>query len=198
MNQKIEKGRSTRQRIIETASRLFAVSGYEATSIDAVLTASGFSRGALYHHFASKEALFEAVLETIEEGIAAATVEAARGIADPVAALRAGGNAWLELARDPTVRQIVLIDAPAVMGWEKWRAIDARHGFGLLKAGLKNAARDGRMRENRVEIFAHILLAALIELALLIARAEKPARALRGAQEAYAELTAKLLGERPL
>src|SRR5580693_3724981 len=98
MSEKNEKGISTRERIVGTARRLFAASGYEGTSIEAVLQESGISRGALYHHFENKEALFAAVLEAVEAEVAEATVVASRGIADPVEALRAGCYAFLDQA----------------------------------------------------------------------------------------------------
>jgi hypothetical protein len=91
------------------------------------------------------------------------------------------------------VRQIVLIDAPAVVGWQKWREIDARHGFGLLKAALASAAESGRVRRDLVDTFAHMLLAALIEVALMVSRAEDPKVALRTGRSALAELIDRLL-----
>lgn len=176
MNQKIARGQATRQYLVTVATGLFAQAGFAATSVEQVMQAADTSRGALYHHFASKTALFEAVLERVEADIAHAVVIASRGIADPVEALRAGCNAWLDLARTPAVRRIVLVDAPAVVGWEKWREIDARHGFGLMKAALKNAAAAGRLPDaladpGRLDMLAHILLASVLEIALIIARA---------------------------
>ncbi|HEX2890734.1 TetR/AcrR family transcriptional regulator [Vineibacter terrae] len=192
-DRKAAKGQATRAQIVQTATLLFSTAGYEATSIETVLARSGVSRGALYHHFASKEALFTAVLEAMEARIAQATIDASRGIADRVEAMRVGGEAFLELSRDPAIRQIVLIDAPAVLGWQKWRDIDARFGFGLLKGSLQAAADDGRLRPDLVDIYAHILLAALLETALVIARAEDPAAAARLGRTALQELIDKLL-----
>ncbi|MGH9764064.1 MAG: TetR/AcrR family transcriptional regulator, partial [Blastocatellia bacterium] len=160
MSKKVQQGRSTRQQIVAAAKSLFAVHGYEGTSIEAVLQEAEVSRGALYHHFDSKEALFMAVLQSVEAEIGQALVNASQGMTDPVEALRAGGNAWLELANDQAIRQIALIDAPSVVGWEKWRAADEGYGLGLLKAGLSAASAAGRMRPELVEVFAHILLAA--------------------------------------
>jgi AcrR family transcriptional regulator len=194
MNKRVEKGQATRQHIVATATDLFAKYGYEGTSIEVVLTKTGISRGALYHHFDSKDVLFEAVLETIEADIARAILAASRGITNPVDALRAGCDAWLKLARDPTIKQIVLLDAPAVLGWQKWREIDSRHGFGLLKASLKAAAAAGRARTDLIDMFAHMLLAALTETALIIARAKNPVAATRKGREAVKELIDKLLG----
>lgn len=190
------RGRATRARIVDVAGELFAQAGYDATSIEAVLEKSEVSRGALYHHFRNKEDLFVAVLEDIEARIAQATVDASRGIADPVAALLAGCNAWLEISREPAVRQIVLVDAPAVLGWQKWREIDARYGFGLLKGSLKAAAAAGRLRPELVDILAHVLLAAVLEIALVMARANDRAAAREG-RAALRELIERLLGPLP-
>jgi AcrR family transcriptional regulator len=194
MNKNIESGQATRQQIIAVATRLFASQGYEATSIDSVLLRCAVSRGALYHHFDSKEALFAAVLEGVESDVARALIKASRRASDPIDALRDGCYAWLHLARDDTVRQIVLIDAPTVVGWRKWREIDARHGFGLLKGGLKAVAAAGHLPSDLVDMFAHVLLAALIEVSLLIASAESPEAATRSGRAAIGELINRLLG----
>lgn len=188
------RGHTTRARIVRAAGELFASRGYEATSIEAVLEKSGVSRGALYHHFRDKEDLFVAVLEALEARIADATVRASRGIADPVGALLAGCNAWLDVSRDPAVRQIVMIDAPAVVGWQKWREIDARYGFGLLKGSLRAAAEAGRLSPALVEPLAHVLLAAVLEMALLMARAEDASGSVKATKAALRELIEKLLG----
>lgn len=193
MSARSAKGQATRERIVHVATELFAEAGYEGTSIETVLARSGVSRGALYHHFDDKEALFVAVLEAIEARIAQATVDASRGIADPVAALQAGCDAWVDVSRDPAVRQIVLIDAPSVVGWQKWRDIDARFGFGLLKGSLKAAAAAGRISQDRVEMLAHVLLAASMEVALVIARSEQPATAAASGKAELRDMIDKLL-----
>ena len=188
MNTRIAKGITTRQHIIDVATQLFTKSGYEATSIEAILSACSVSRGALYHHFSSKDALFLAVLEATEREISAASIAAARNVADPVQSLRAGCRAFLELARVDRVRQIALIDAPAVLGWQKWRDVEERHGLGLLKASLKAAAKAQGLRREPMDVLAHMLLAALIEGALLIARGEDPAAAMRSSRAAVDRL----------
>ena len=96
---------------------LFGELGYEGTSIDAILRRAGMARGALYHHFPTKEALFDAVLDAEVASIAKASAAAARAAGDPVESLRAGCGAWLRAAIDPVVQRITLIDAPAVVGW---------------------------------------------------------------------------------
>lgn len=177
-NKKVEKGQATRGQIIEAATRLFAEKGFEGTSIEAVLADTRLSRGALYHHFPSKEALFEAVVVALEHATTNKLIKQAKKT-DPVESLIAGCDAWLEMTHDPVVRRITLIDAPSVLGWKRWREIDAEHGLGLLKGGLSMAASAGRIPEEMVDPFAHMLLAALSEIALLVARSEddRPARA---------------------
>jgi AcrR family transcriptional regulator len=178
-NKKVEKGQATRGQIIEAATRLFAEKGFEGTSIEAVLAETRVSRGALYHHFPSKEALFEAVVVALENATTNKLMAQAGKKADPVEALIAGCDAWLEMTSDPVVRRITLIDAPSVLGWKRWREIDAEHGLGLLKASLGMIAKTGRLPQEMVDPFAHMLLAALSEIALLVARSEddRPARA---------------------
>jgi AcrR family transcriptional regulator len=191
-NRKIAQGETTRAELITIGRRLFAAHGYDGTSIDAVLREANMSRGALYHHFDGKDALFAAVLETVEADVARVIAKAAAGVGDPVAAFRAGCDAWLRLARDPEVRQIALIDAPAVVGWQQWRAIDERYAFGLLKSGLQAAAAAGRVRADVVDVLAHMLLAALAEVALVVARAGDGAKAVKQGQAAVHELLDRL------
>jgi AcrR family transcriptional regulator len=189
------RGASTRERLVTVARELFASRGYRDASIQGVLEAAGVSRGALYHHFANKEQLFEAVLECVESEIADVVRAAGRDADSPRAALRAGCAAWLRLARDPTVRQIALIDAPTAVGWARWREIDARHGFGMLRASLRSEAQSGRLSPELVDPYAHILLAALMELGLVIAQAETPASAQAQALIAVEDLLERLLPE---
>ena len=194
VNRRVEQGHATRRELVDTATRLFAENGYEATSVEAVLKETGVSRGALYHHFQSKEALFDAVLMEMEAAIARDVTAAAGVLDEPVEMLRAGSLAWLRMAGDPVIQQIVLIDAPSVVGWERWREIDEGNSFGLLKAALQGAAGKGLVATGSVDVLAHMLLAALIEVALVIARAEDTAEATRAGEEALEQLLASLLG----
>ena len=193
-SKKVEQGQATRRELVAIATRLFVAHGYQGTTIDAVLTEAGISRGALYHHFDGKDALFEAVLDQVEHDVAERVAKAAQGIADPVEALRAGCHAWLQLARDPTIRRVALTDAPSVVGWEKWREIDERYAFGMLKATLGAVAAQGRTRQELVEVLGHMLLAALAEVALFIARAKDSRVAIRTGQSAVDKLLDGLFG----
>ena len=143
-NKNVARGEATRSQLVAIATRMFAERGYEDTSIEAVLREAGVSRGSLYHHFASKEALFEAVAEEVETSVGTQTLAAAAGADGPVAALRAGSLNWIRLAGDPVVQRILLIDAPSVLGWERWRAMEEDHALGGIKAILQLIAMEGK------------------------------------------------------
>jgi AcrR family transcriptional regulator len=189
----VRRGQATREQLLATATRLFAELGYEDTSIEAVLHTAGVSRGALYHHFASKEALFEATLAAVQADIGRQVQAAARAESDPVAALRAGCLAWVRLAGDPVVQRILLIDAPAVLGWERWRAMDEGQTLGQIKRALQAAAAAGRLEPQLVDMFAHVVLASVDEIALVIARAPDPQAATRSGAEAVDALLSRLI-----
>jgi AcrR family transcriptional regulator len=194
MTTRTERSRKTRQQLVTVATRLFAERGYDGTSIEAILQEAGVSRGSLYHHFDSKDALFEAVLTALLEETGQQTVLAAAGAGDAASALRAGSRAWVRLARDPVVQQVVLIDGPSVLGWQRWRDLDEQQSLGLLQTVLHVAADEGRLRPELVDMFSHVLLAALAEIALVIARADDPESAVRSGETAVDELIERLLG----
>jgi AcrR family transcriptional regulator len=196
MNKNVERGQATRAHLIEVATRLFAAQGYDGTSIEAVLAESGVSRGSLYHHFAGKDALFQAVLAEISAEVGRQGAEATRDAPDPVAALRGGCLAWIRVAGDPVVQQVMLIDAPAVLGWQRWRELDDSN-LEVIRAAVSYAAEAGRVEPGHVDTFAHIVLAAANEVAMMIARAEDPAAALSAGESAVAEFLDRLLGDPP-
>jgi AcrR family transcriptional regulator len=193
MATRVEQGQATRAALISVATELFAANGYEATAIPAVLQAAGVSRGALYHHFESKEALFEAVLESVEAGVMARVTRSATAAGEPLDGLRRGCAAYLALCREPKVRQISLVDAPAVVGWQRWREIDEQHAFGLVKGAIAAIAAEGGVKPELVDVVAHMVLASLVEVALLVARADEGRLSIRRGQEAIDELLTALL-----
>jgi AcrR family transcriptional regulator len=195
MDRRIERGQATRQQLLSVARELFVARGYEDTSIELVLEGAEISRGALYHHFENKRDLYEAVLDEVEARLAEATLQAADGIEDPLTAVKAGCRAFLRLAGDPEIQRIVLTEAPSVVGWQRWREIDERHAFGILKLGLSATPAASRLSAEAQETLAHVLLAALLELGMLIARSEKPRSAQRDAQARVDELVDRLLKE---
>jgi AcrR family transcriptional regulator len=191
-----KRGQATRDELIASAREQFGRQGYEAASIEAVLQDVGVSRGALYHHFANKEDLFLAVLHDVEQDIATAVHEAARAPRDPAERMRAGCRAWLELAQDPAVQRITLIDAPSVIGWEAWRDVDEQHLLSQLRRGVAALAAGSGLAPELVDAISHILLAALNEAALYAARGTDDAASFENARDAVDELLRRLLCER--
>jgi AcrR family transcriptional regulator len=174
-----DRSASTRAALIGAARRLFAERGYAAVGTPEVVAAAGVTRGALYHQFAGKADLFLAVYEAVEQEVTERIAElvAAAGATDPLDALSAGAEAFLDACAEPEVQRIVLIEAPAVLGWDTWRAVGLKYGLGLTEAILRAAIEAGRIGEQPVRPLAHVLIGALDEAALYVARAEDPVTA---------------------
>lgn len=166
---------TTRERLVAVARALFAERGFANTGTTAILEAADASRGSLYHHFRDKTDLFRAVYEQVEEELVAAVFEGLGDI-DPATVLDEGANQFLDACLDPAVQRIVLIEGPAVLGWEQWREIDQRYGLGLVKTALQAAMDAEVIQEGPVEPLAHILMGGLIEAAILLAHATEPKR----------------------
>ncbi|WP_433373997.1 TetR/AcrR family transcriptional regulator [Actinoplanes sp. CA-142083] len=194
MNRNVARGRETREHLVRVATRLFATQGYEGTSIEAVLQETGVSRGSLYHHFPGKEALFLAVFQELEVRVVAEIAGSVAGLSDPVEAIGVACLAWIRMAGDPEVQQIVLTDAPAVLGWQRWRELDEENVLGQFRMAIAAAADAGRVDPRHVDVFAHLVVAAVNEAAILVARSPDPAAALPGAQDAFKEFLRRLLG----
>jgi AcrR family transcriptional regulator len=187
------QGRATRDQLVEVATALFAEHGYEGTSIEAVLAAAGVSRGALYHHFAGKEALFKAVLSAIMERAAVQGAEAVRDCTGPVDTLITGALAWIDLAGDPVIQRVMLVDAPSVLGWEQWQAMDEGRTVGAMQVLLQEISDSGHLPADLVGPFSHMILAAIDEAAMTVARAPDTRAAVAESRRAVEELLRRLL-----
>jgi AcrR family transcriptional regulator len=171
-----ERTEATREALIAAARRLFTERGYEQVGTEEIVRAAGVTRGALYHHYGDKASLLEAVYNRIE---AESTERIARIILgsdlhSPMAAMKAGIESFLEECEKPELRQIALHDAPAILGWERWREIGAANGLGLIEASLAAAIEAGEIRPVPVRATAHLLMGALDEAAMLLARDDRP------------------------
>jgi AcrR family transcriptional regulator len=191
---RVERGKATRERLVATARELFGRDGYEATSVESVLKEAGVAKGSLYHHFENKPALFDAVLDQVVSEVAGKAGRAAARHDDPVESLRAGCAEWLRTCLDPAVQQIALVDAPAVLGWARWRELDEQYTLGGVRRSLQGLADSGRVPAAQVDALANMLLAAVGEGALLIVRADDPAAALAAGLAAFDTLLDRLAG----
>lgn len=151
-----DRSADTREALVAAARQLFATHGYADIGTEAIVRAAGVSRGALYHHFADKSDLFAAVFETVEAEIAARLGDgiAASGESDPIEMMRRGASIWLDVCADPEVHRIVLIDAPAVLGWARWTEIGNRYNMGLVRTLLTEAIDNGKIPPQPVDATA--------------------------------------------
>jgi len=173
---KLEQSLATRSALIRTARRLFARLGYAATDIETVARRTRVTRGALYHHFKDKRDLFSAVFDLEEQKLAQIIGAAAVTQSGTWDGMLVGCNAFLDACLDPAVQRIVLIDALAVLGWERWREIDTKYNLRLVTAALQAAVDQGIIAPGPIDSLAHLLIGALTEAAIFIAHAdEKPA-----------------------
>ena len=169
-----ERRSATRRALLDAGRELFAERGFAGAGQEDIVERAGVTRGALAHHFATKKGLFRAVVESVEIELTGNIAAAAMRGDDPMAHLRLGCLAFLDAALDPAVRRIVLLDAPAVLGWQEWREIDATYGLGLVSEVLEHCMEAGVLSARPVQPLAHILLAALNEAAMLVANADDP------------------------
>ena len=171
------RSEATRRRLVSAARGLFGARGYAEVGTEEIVRAAGVTRGALYHQFRDKADLFAVVAEEIEAEIAEGIADTAGAGADPVGALRIGARLFLDACAEPEVERIILLDAPAVLGSEAWRDLAGRYGLGLVQFGLQAAIDAGAIVSQPVVPLSHVLVGALNECALYVARAEDPAAA---------------------
>ena len=187
-----DRSAATRAALVNAARPLFAEQGFAAVGTEAIVRAAGVTRGALYHQFADKTELFAAVVEAVEQDVMAQIMRQlgaqAAADPDPLEELVHGASAWLDACAEPSVQQILLLDAPAVLGWERYREIGTRYSVGVVEAVLAQAVRIGRIADQPVSPLAHIIVGALDEGALMIARADDQATAREQVRDALEQL----------
>ncbi len=184
-----ERSETTRAALVGAGRRLFAERGYADVGTEEIVREAGVTRGALYHHFEGKRDLMRAVYEQLEAELSAEFGSRITPGADPLTVLREGADTFLDQCLEPEVQQIALLDAPAVLGWDLWREINAKYALGLIEAVLRHGIEIGEIREQPVRPLAHALIGALDELAMVVARAEDP----RGARAEVGETLGSLL-----
>lgn len=168
-----DRSAATRDALVAAGRQLFAAHGFAEVPTDAIAAAAGVTRGALYHQFADKTALFEAVLTAVEADIAGrlAADAAAAGITDPVDVLRHAVRTWLEICAEPDIHRIALVDGPSVLGWTRWREVCQLHVFGLVRALVAQGIELGRIRPQPLMPLSHVLMGASDEAGLYVAEA---------------------------
>lgn len=197
-----ERRRSRAEQIAETTRKLtsaarqaFANQGYSATSMDDLCSEVGLTRGALYHHFGSKEGLFEAVLRQIDGEIAERLRQIWDRETDPWKQFVACCRAYLDLTLEPEIQQILLRDAPAVLG-QRFRDLDAQSSIAPMQEGLEHLMQIGAIPDTDAEALARLVNGALMDAALWVAANDRPQEALQRAQAALQVLLTGLCRSR--
>jgi AcrR family transcriptional regulator len=179
-----ERTEATTTSLVTAARELFAEDGYAATSLDAVVSKAGVTKGALYHHFGGKRELFEAVFVAEQVRLSDAVMAAVATKDDPWDAFEAGCGAFIEACQEPGAQRIFLLDAPVALGWETIRRLESG-SLELMKQGIQMSIDAGSIPPRPVDPLAHLLFGAVCESAMVVARAPDQDTALR---DALAEL----------
>lgn len=191
-----EATEATRAALLAAGRELFAARGYADVSTDDIVHAARVSRGSLYHHFSDKRDLFRAVFEQVDHDLVAKLTEGDDSD-DPWQRFNARWKSFLDACvGDRAVQRIVFVEAPAVLGWNEWRALDAGYALGTVRAALEDAMNSGVIEPHPIEPLSHILLGALNEAGMLIANSRKPADARAGVADTLSYIFDRLrIGE---
>jgi AcrR family transcriptional regulator len=190
-----ERSAATQEKLIAAARKLWGERGYADVGTPEIAREAGVTRGAMYHQFSDKADLFSAVAEAVEQEVTSRLAErvASAGVRDASSALRAAADGWLMVSQEPEVRQILLVDGPVVLGWERFRDLLQRYGLGLTETLLEAAMREGKLPRRPTRPLAHVVIGALNEAAMYVAAADEPAQAYEEARAIVGDLLAGLV-----
>lgn len=192
MTSQTQRRAATIAAITRAAGELFAAHGFAATSIDDIARRAGVAKGAVYHHFESKEQIFARVFEQMTAALAAevaATAAAGKSILD---SFELGTLKYLISISGDKCRQVLLIDGPAVLGWGKWREIDARYFGGTMQGPAKTTLR-GRASSREIAAIRHLLAGAVAEAALVCATSDHRLRDARDLTSALRKMLTQFI-----
>ena len=175
MATQMERRATTQGVILAAAQDLFGRQGFSATTVDQIAAAAGVAKGAIYHHFPTKEALFEQVFRETSADLAADLAKGVISALDPVTILSQGVRAYFAACADGPTGQIILKDAPVVLGWERWREVDVEYFGGFFPINLDAAMKAGLIGAQPVEPLARLFLGAVSEAAAACNASADPA-----------------------
>ena len=185
---------STKRALVEVAERLFTEHGYSATSLDAIVAGADVTKGALYHHFSGKQAIFEAAFERVEDAGARAIQKAVQDQTDPWAKAQAGLRAFLDVVQEPSYRRLVVQDGPSVLGYERFREQEERSTFAnvveIVRAVLSAGSWD--LDEEMLQTFTRIFFGALSSAGDSVVSSDDPSAAAERVESAVGFILAGL------
>jgi AcrR family transcriptional regulator len=168
---------STRRALVDVAAELFTERGYAGTSLDEIVAGARVTKGALYHHFSGKQALFESVFEKVESDATRSIRKAVRDNTDPWAKALSGLRAFLAVVQEPGYRRIVIQEGPAVLGHERYREQEERSTFGIVQEIVSSVLRSYQLEASMVETFSRIFFGAMSAAGTAVSSADDPERA---------------------
>jgi AcrR family transcriptional regulator len=192
-----DRSQATKAELIRAGRELFASHGYANVSAEQIVAAAGLTRGALYHHFGDKRGLFVAVIEDVEQENTHEITEAIGAADDQWTSIVLGIGRFLDICQRPDVIQLAMIDAPAVLGWQGWRELEARHGLGMVTEALQGALDSGLLRPAPIPVLAKLVLSSITEAGMIIAHAVDPTTARAQAEQALLLMMTGLLHSDP-
>ena len=176
MSRRAQYSASTKRALVDVAEELFTENGYAATSLDAIVAGARVTKGALYHHFSGKQALFEAVFERVETNASKSIQKTLKGQRDPWEKAIAGLRAFLEVVREPTYRRVVIQEGPAVLGYARYREQEERSTFANVLDIVRSVLNAGEweLDEDMLQTFARIFFGAMSSAGESVSSAEDP------------------------
>ncbi|MFD8500307.1 TetR/AcrR family transcriptional regulator [Amycolatopsis sp. NPDC059657] len=173
-SRRLDYSESTRSALVNSAVELFTKRGYAGTSLDEIAKRARVTKGALYHHFSGKQALFEAAFDSVESAVYGRLEKIINGTDAPWERALKALSGFIKSCLDPEYQRIAIHEAPVVMGWERWREAEDRCSFGLVRDTLKALIEAGEVDDVPVEITARLLFGALSSAAIEIASSADP------------------------
>src|SRR3984957_9309722 len=172
-----EHAADTRESLLTAARAQFAAHGFDGTGTEQIVAEARVTRGALYHHFRDKADLFRAVMAQAAGDVATRLIDEqlAADAESPLAEIREGVSAFLDVCVGGDFQRIVLVDGPRVLGTDAWDDLVERYGRSLLEEWLRRCMSTGDLDQMPVRALARLLIAMLTEASLAIARADDPA-----------------------
>jgi len=192
MAKQAERREATRSAIVGAATKLFGRDGFAATTVDDLAAEAGVAKGAVYHHYATKEVLFEAVFEAVSVEVVHKVAGVARKAPDVLAGITVGTRAYFRICSEGATGRIVLRDGPVVLGWQRWREIDGKHFGAMMPRAIELAIAQRLIAPQPVDPLARLLLGAVTEAAVACAGSDQPAETGRIYAEALERLLAGL------
>jgi AcrR family transcriptional regulator len=183
---------STKRALVDVATDLFTDRGYAGTSLDEIVAGARVTKGALYHHFSGKQALFEAVFEKVEADSTKAIRKAVRDHRDPWEKALSGLRAFLSIVAEPSYRRIVIQEGPAVLGYERFREQEERSTFGIVQEIVSSVLESYDLEASMVETFSRIFFGAMSAAGTAVSSAEDTERASAEVETAIAFILAGL------